>query len=47
MEQKIRQKRQGLGMIQASERPSKPRALNVRPGSGALRELHGEFNNPQ
>lgn len=43
MEQKLRQKRQTLGMVQASERPGKPRTLELRPGVGApKRELHGK-----
>lgn len=44
MEQKLRQKRQTLGMVQASDRP-KLRNLDLRPGSAASknRELHGKI----
>lgn len=40
----MRQKRQTLGMVQASDRPGKPRSLDLRPGSATSkgRELHGK-----
>lgn len=44
MEQKLRQKRQTSGMMQASDRP-KLRSIDLRPGSATSkgRELHGEM----
>jgi len=45
MEQKMKQKWQTLGMVQASDRPGKPRTLELRPGSATSkgRELHGKL----
>ena len=42
MEQKLRQKRQALGMVQASDRP-KLRSADLRPGSASSkgRQMHG------
>lgn len=42
MEQKMRQKRQTTGMIQASDLRSK--SAKMRSGSGSRRELHGKFS---
>lgn len=44
MEQKIRQKRQTVGMIQASDLRSK--SAKSRSASGNRRELHGKFLQP-